>query len=114
MTLGDLQICEQVFQQALRITGQPSYDDPIIRGIFGLASPLSNSSTPGFVSPVANAVLQGNLKSNLFALKLSEPGELMMGDVNRELFCGEISWFPLSNTSTKVLPEAWQMLTRLG
>jgi Eukaryotic aspartyl protease len=62
-----------------------------------------------------NAAVQGILETNVFGLKLADPGQLMIGDVNQQLFHSPIAWFPLSNTPTKLLlPKAWQTHTGAG
>jgi hypothetical protein len=48
-------------------------------------------------------------------MKLADLWQLMIGDMNQELFYSPITWFPLSNTPTKLfLPDAWQTHTGAG
>ncbi|PCG91550.1 Peptidase aspartic, catalytic [Penicillium occitanis (nom. inval.)] len=111
MTLGQVEIQDQWYQESMHVQWQGvSYDDVwIIYGILGLGSPHARGAVKGSRSALTNAAIQGVLKTNVFGLKLASPGQLMIGDVNQRLFHGPITWFPLSNITTKViLPEAWQ------
>lgn len=88
-----------------------SYDDIwIIYGILGLGNTHAGSAVKGFTSLIVNAAAQGILKNNIFGFKLTNPGQLIIGDVNQQLFYSPIAWFLLSNTTTKLfLPEAWEI-----
>lgn len=111
ITFGQLEIQDQWFQESLRSQWKGvSFDDVgIIYGILGLGNPHAGGAAKSFRSPLKNAASQGILKTNIYGLKLADPGQLMIGDVNQQLFNGPITWFPLDDTTTKlVLPEAWQ------
>lgn len=117
MTLGQVEIHDQWFQESLRSMWRGvSYDDVwIIHGILGLGNPHAGGAVKGSRSPLMNAAAQGSLKTNKFGLKLADPGQLMIGDANHQLFHGPISWFPLSNNTSKlILPAAWQTNTGSG
>ncbi|KAH8696619.1 aspartic peptidase domain-containing protein [Talaromyces proteolyticus] len=117
MALGQVEIQDQWFQESLQMNWRGvSYDDvSIIYGILGLGNPHASDAAKGFTSLLKNAAVQGILETNIFGLKLADPGQLMIGDVNQQLFHNPITWFPLSNTSTKLLlPEAWQTHTGAG
>jgi hypothetical protein len=111
MALGQVGIQDWWFQEYLRSQWNGVlYDDVwIIYGILGLGNPHAGGVVKGFRSPLKNAASQGILKTNIYGLKLPNLGQLMIRDVNQQLFHGPIIWFPLNNTTTKlILPEAWQ------
>ena len=111
MTLGQVEIQDQWFQESLHSQWKGvSYDDvSIVYGILGLGNPHAGGAVNGFRSPLKNTADQGVLKNNVYGLKPADPGQLMIGDVNQELFHGSIIWFPINNImATTVLPEAWQ------
>lgn len=107
---GDLHIQGQSFQEASEIIGgRPSWDNrSIIRGALGL-SPSRGESAYGLPNPLLMAASQGLLYSNLFALRLAEPGELRFGGVNQNLYSGNITHLPLTNQTVPLLPNGtWQ------
>lgn len=107
---GDLHIQDQPFLEASEVVGGgPSWDNrSIIRGILGL-SPSQGESAYGLPNPLLMAAAQGLLPSNLFALRLAEPGELRFGDVNQDLYSGNITHLPLTNQTVPWLPNGtWQ------
>ena len=107
---GDLHIQNQSFQEASEIIGGPlSWDNrSIIRGVLGLG-PSQVESALGRPNPLLMAASQGLLHSNLFALRLAEPGELRFGGVNQNLYSGNITHLPLTNQTTSLLPNGtWQ------
>ena len=117
MNLGPVEIQDQWFQESLEMSWMSiSFDDLYITySILGLGNPYAGDAANGFKSLLGNFAVQGILKNNIFGMKLADPGQLMIGDVNQQLFHGPITWFPLSNTSTKLfLPEAWQTHTGAG
>ncbi|KUL90280.1 hypothetical protein ZTR_01971 [Talaromyces verruculosus] len=117
MNLGPVKIQDQWFQESLEMSWMGiSFDDlSITYGILGLGNPYAGDAANGFKSPLRNSAVQGILKNNIFGMKLADPGQLMIGDVNQQLFHGPIAWFPLSNTPIKLfLPEAWQTDTGAG
>lgn len=110
ITFGQIEIQDQWFQESLHLQWKGvSYDDVwIIYAILGLGNPHAGGTVNGFRSPLKNAAIQGILKTNVYGLKLANPGQLIIGDVNQQLFHGPIIWFPLSNVTTElILLEAW-------
>ena len=107
---GNLHIQDQSFQEATEVTGgRLSWDNlSIVSGVLGL-SPSRGESAYGLPNPLLMAASQGLLHSNLFALRLAEPGELRFGGVNQKLYSGNITHLPLTNQTVPLLPNGtWQ------
>lgn len=89
---GDLQVEDQLFQEANEVLPiGVSWDDrSIIQSIISL-TPSSAESVQKLPSPFMNMVSQGILDSNSFALRLSEPREIMFGGINHDLYTGNFT-----------------------
>jgi hypothetical protein len=85
MTLGQFEIQDQWFQESLRSQWNGvSYDDVwIIYSILGLGNPHTEGTVKSFRSPLKNAAIEGILKTNVYGMKLANPGQLMIRDVNQ-------------------------------
>lgn len=73
------------------------WDDSNWDGILGLA-PTNDRSPLGLLNPLQNMKEQELLDRSMFSLKLprgDEPGELLFGDVNEELYVGKLKSLPV-------------------
>ena len=100
LRISDLEIGYQIFQEAERVIFRDeSFDDQnSIRSVLGLA-PDSLGSDYGSSSPFERAVSNGLLHHNVFGLRLAPPAELTIGDLNCNLFQGNIIHVPLLSSS---------------
>ncbi len=81
----------------------------VIHGVLGLTSSRAGS-VKNISNPFINAVSQGLLNHNLFALKLAQPGHLTIGDIDYNQFSGEIMRIPRTNNPSSLLAEGrWQV-----
>jgi hypothetical protein len=70
-------------------------------GLMGLA--FQSVSVYGAQSPVQSLISEGVLTCPMFGTKLAHnDSELFLGGVNTNLFQGEITWVPLSNTVCQI------------
>jgi hypothetical protein len=85
------------------------FSDGAWDGILGLSS--SKTAHPGpypgrLESPFLEMVSMGLLDNNLFGLKLSrgldDPGEIMFGSINHDLYEGELKTLPFVNDSIEL------------
>ena len=126
MHVSGIEIQNQVFEEASEVRVVPFWDFPF-ESVLGLARlPMSNTASSNFtvISAFHNMVSQKLLTRNIFSLKLSQgkpgqqPGELMFGDTNRDLYKGELFTLPVTNVSSNarrggyVLSSGWQVSAR--
>ncbi|XMA09130.1 hypothetical protein WAI453_001921 [Rhynchosporium graminicola] len=80
---------------------------------------LPGSDLSGSTSPWHNLIKQKRLKKNIFSIKLSKSpfrdGEIMFGDVNSELFVGELMIIATTHKTHEKMPlrqmlgSGWQV-----
>lgn len=104
LQVGNLIIKNQLFEEATLLKPVPLWDD-IFDSVLGLSRLQVDNEESWLraVSPFHNMIHQGLLQKNLFSLKLSEKatnrtGELLLGDINKDLYVGNLSSFPVSTT----------------
>ncbi|CZT03268.1 uncharacterized protein RAG0_10081 [Rhynchosporium agropyri] len=118
----DLEIKNQVFEEATSLRPSPFYWDDKMDSVLGLSRfPLSlpGSDLSGSTSPWHNLIKQKRLKKNIFSIKLSKSpfrdGEIMFGDVNSELFVGELMIIATTHKTHEKMPlrqmlgSGWQV-----
>jgi hypothetical protein len=121
LRVGNLIIENQLIEEATLLKPIPLWDD-IFDSVLGLSRLQvdDQESSLRAVSSFHNMIRQGLLQRNLFSLKLSEKasnrtGELLLGDVNKDLYIGNLSSFPVSTTYSTdriagfFLASGWQV-----
>ncbi|PVH80675.1 acid protease [Cadophora sp. DSE1049] len=117
-----LEIKNQIFEEATSLRPSPFYWDDKMDSVLGLSRfPLSlpGSDLSGSTSPWHNLIKQKRLKKNIFSIKLSKSpyrdGEIMFGDLNSELFEGELMIIPTTHKTHEKMPlrqmlgSGWQV-----
>jgi hypothetical protein len=123
--VAGLEVKNQIFEEATSLRPSPFYWDHKMDSALGLSRfPLSlpRSDLSGSTSPWHNLVKQKLLKKNIFSIKLSKSpyrdGEIMFGDVNPDLFEGEMQIIPTTHKTHKEMPllqmlgSGWQVDVR--
>jgi hypothetical protein len=101
--IGDMEVKEQTFEAADRLWTVPGYWYDVFDGVLGLGQHYVNDqfSTLLATSFLRNIVKQETLDRNIFALKLpqseDEPGDLMFGAVDKDLYVGDLITLPLTD-----------------
>jgi len=121
LRVGNLIIENQLIEEATLLKPIPLWDD-IFDSVLGLSRLQvdDQGSSLRAVSSFHNMIRQGLLQRNLFSLKLSEKasnrtGELLLGDINKDLYIGNLSSFPVSTTYSTdriagfFLASGWQV-----
>jgi hypothetical protein len=105
LQLGGVNVTHQKFGAADDMVRPPfspfwGWDDPNWDGILGLA-PSNHSSMLGLLNPLQNMKEQKLLDRNVFSLKLprgeKDPGEILFGGMNEDLFVGKLKSLPVVN-----------------
>jgi saccharopepsin len=103
--LGGINITHQQFGAADNIARWPfppfwGWEDGSWDGILGLAHSNQRSQL-GLLNPLQNMKEQNLLDKNIFSLKLprgeKEPGEILFGDVDKDLFVGKLKSLSVVN-----------------
>lgn len=116
LRIAGLEVKGQMFAEATKLRSSPLYWEDKMDSVLGLASlPMNRpESDVNASSPFQNIVDQKLLDRNIFSLKLSRSpqcdGELLFGDVNADLYQGDLVSIPISHTTHDELPRTgWQV-----
>lgn len=121
LRIADLAIVYQAFEEAIELRVVPLWDD-VFDSVLGLPRLQVDDleSSLRAVSPFHNIIRQGLLRRNVFSLKLpetdaDEKGELLLGDINPDLYDGMLTTFPVSEiyssdrAANVFLAPGWQV-----
>lgn len=97
-TLGDISIPNQKFAEIIDESGEV-FEDSKFSGILGLGYPkmAAYDIQPVFDTIILNKLLKNNLIAFYYSYNENTDGEVSFGEINRQLFTGDIKYFPVTD-----------------
>ncbi|KAI9762022.1 MAG: hypothetical protein M4579_000658 [Chaenotheca gracillima] len=109
--IGDLEVEDQLFTEGLEAAVRPGYWRFAFDAILGLA-PTDFAAVQRIPNAFSSMVSQKLLDRNLFSMRLAtedEPGEIIFGGVDDDLYTGELVHLPLTNETGRLVSGTWQV-----